>query len=492
MDKTLERYIKNDYLLLVDTCFILSDSFLEFFRSTLNKLSQNKQKLIIPREVIDEIENLKQKGKVTKEQYQEVNHFIHLYSQNNEIKVPKRALHKNHVDNLFTAKIMELRLRKNIVLFTNDSHLKKDVLALARSNSTSNIKDIQVYSIYNSKYQSLNNYNNYVKEDFEITDRFNKQGNNTLNLISVKDKIPYRKNQDLIREKYTKFMQGGEGIVYKNNNELIKIYHKENLDSKHEDKLKLLQALKNIPNTMLPKELVYNKDNHLIGFTMNFVEDSITLEAYFRKIITRQITPCRIDLINICLNLISITKKLHKEAVFVGDWNLKNILINPKSLEVNIIDTDSFQIGEFPCPVGATGFLDPDFINITKGQKIDSFFRNEANEVFSFCIILFQILMLGKAPFASKGNTNIESNEYYFPYRFNSSNEKEPEGNWKFIWHNFSFKVKEAFYDTFKHGKRYNLDWWEHILKSYKSLVEQGINSNKLIETKLKENTNKL
>ena len=480
----MEKYIQNGYLLLLDTSFILDARFCDFFHSTYNKLQSYNQKLIIPQEVIKEIQKVKDEKKISKEHYMEVMYLLEEYRKSKELTIVRELAHKNHTDNLFIAKITELRLRKNILLCSNDKNLIRDVNNLNNSLSTYKIKDIKTYSFNNIQNGEK------LKQDYLINDISNKIYNYEKVDSSLVDRTPYKTESSELLTNLVLFQKGGEGVVYKKGNyELVKIYHKKEMDKKQEQKLRALKALKSCKNVMFPKEIVYNKDNQFIGYTMDFVKDSETLDSYLRGIIIKKYQPTRLDLVKICIRISEIARDLHSKDIFMGDWNLKNILINPKTFEINFIDTDSFQTKDFPCPVAATGFLDPDFIKLTKGNKLNSYFRNEGNEIFSYCVLIFTILMLGKAPFAGKDNNNIENNEYHFPYRFNSSKEKEPEGMWKFIWHNFSFRTKESFSDTFKHGKKYKIDWWLYILNGYKYNIENGINSNKLIETELKKNS---
>ncbi len=480
----MEKYIQNGYLLLLDTSFILDTRFCDFFYSTYNKLQSYNQKLIIPQEVITEIIKVKNEKKITKEHYLEVMYLLEEYRKSKELKIIKELSHKNHTDNLFIAKITELRLRHNILLCSNDKNLIRDVNNLNNSLSTYKIKDIKTYS-----FNNLKNFDK-SKEDYIISYNSNKIYNYEKTDNSLIDKTPYKTESNELFSNISLFQKGGEGVVYKyGNNKLIKIYHKNEMDKNQEKKIRSLIGLKNCNNVMFPKEIVYNKNNQFIGYTMDLVKNSETLDSYLRGIIGKKYNPTRLDLVKICIRISEIAKNLHSQGIFIGDWNLKNILINPLTFEINFIDTDSFQTKDFPCPVAATGFLDPDFIKLTKGNKLNSYFRNEKNEIFSYCVLIFTVLMLGKAPFAGKNNNNIENNEYHFPYRFNSSKEKEPEGMWKFIWHNFSFRVKDSFYDTFKYGISYKIDWWLHALNGYKNNIENGTNSNRLIETELKKNS---
>ena len=78
-------------------------------------------------------------------------------------------------------------------------------------------------------------------------------------------------------------------------------------------------------------------------------------------------------------------------------------------------------------------------------------------------MLLFEILMLGKAPYESCNTNNqdvidaiIEGN-FPYPYRTGEDEEEErargnikaPVGKWRQIWSNTTYLVKTGFYNTF-------------------------------------------
>jgi hypothetical protein len=95
-------------------------------------------------------------------------YLLEEYRKSKELKIVKELSHKNHTDNLFIAKITELRLRHNILLCSNDKNLIRDVNNLNNSLSTYKIKDIKTYSFNNLKDFDKS------KEDYIISDNRNK------------------------------------------------------------------------------------------------------------------------------------------------------------------------------------------------------------------------------------------------------------------------------------------------------------------------------
>jgi serine/threonine protein kinase len=482
MERRLNVYIKNNYLLLMDSSFLLSEDFIEFYLGYTNILKKFSRCIYIPSEVIWEIDKIKRKKKNLTGHIKALEYVLELMKEQGVLKFISKAS-KNHVDNLFLSKITELRLRKDVVLFTKDKGLSEDVLALNKSNSTKYIKDIKVYSGQFKKMVEM------VKEDYRINENRNKPCGEKNDIVIVEDKTPaFSGNQKI--NSYTFFQEGGEGRIYVEGSVLIKIYIREEIPRNLEEKLRLLKSRgSGIKSVVFPKEMVYNQKSEFIGYTMDKLEGTVTLCDYIRGVYTKRYSLTREDLVQICIDILEITEELHKKGIYIGDWNTKNILIDTRTKKPYLIDVDSYQIGEYSCPVGMREFTDPDFIKLIKGKNYSSYHRNEKNEIFALNTLLFQILMLGKKPYARKNNENMELVSYEFPYRFNCDPSLEPEGNWKYIWHNMTYKLKEAFWETFKSGERYKLDWWNYIMKGYLVELKRGNVSGDLIPNKLKEKT---
>lgn len=384
------------------------------------------------------------------------------------------------------SKITEFRLKCNIILLTNDRGLEKDVLKLNNSNSTKGIKKIKVFRSDNKGI--INAFKKRDRSDFLLGSMSNKKKIRSSNLTSLSDNKPaYIGNSSSI-PLFSEIARGGEGKIYDLGNKVMKIYIRNQIDDNIEEKLNLLiEKSRKIheKGITFPKEIVYNSSKECIGYTMDKVIGAITLSSYLREVKQNKYCITRKNLVEISEEVLRLAKVLHQNNIYVGDWNLKNILINPDTRKLYLIDTDSFQVDDYICPVGVEEFTDHEFLSLT-GGRFNSHFRNERNEVFAIDTIIFQILMMGQKPYTRKEN---EANSYKnrrFPYRFSSDPKLEPSGNWKYIWHNLTYNLKESFWRTFTEGERYSLEWWEYIIRGYKIELDKGTVVNKLIPTTLK------
>ena len=163
----------------------------------------------------------------------------------------------------------------------------------------------------------------------------------------------------------------------------------------------------------------------------------------------------------------------------IGDINGSNILVKSPT-EVYFVDTDSFQINDYPCPVGTMEFTAPEI----QGKNYNSFLRTIGNENFAVAVLLFRLMMFGLNPYAQQGGAEIEHNirtgDFSFPYK-EKSNNKIPKGDWCYFWSHLFFKLKEHFYFTFRKGetrfeekKRPGVDVWLKDLFFYKKQLEDG------------------
>jgi serine/threonine protein kinase len=182
---------------------------------------------------------------------------------------------------------------------------------------------------------------------------------------------------------------------------------------------------------------------------------------------------------------------LHAANILVGDINPLNILINKDSDDVWFVDTDSFQIENYPCPVGTINFTAPEI----QGQKYTSFLRTKDHELFAVATMLFMILLPGKPPYSQQGGgtlgENIKNMQFRYPFRNEDENiehrgEKLPSGPYRFIWSHLSFGIKEAFHETFRENKRVSLEMWLDLLGKYKFNIDAGYLSDKLFPIEAK------
>ena len=163
----------------------------------------------------------------------------------------------------------------------------------------------------------------------------------------------------------------------------------------------------------------------------------------------------------------------------MGDINPANILVvSPK--EVYFVDTDSYQVENFPCPVGTNNYTAPEI----QRKHFSGFLRTMGNENFAVATLLFMIMLPGKPPYSQQGGedpiNNIINMDFSYPFG-DSSNKKTPDGPWRYIWSHLTYDLKKAFYNTFRkegdystENTRLTTDEWLPIFTYYLELLDSG------------------
>jgi len=182
----------------------------------------------------------------------------------------------------------------------------------------------------------------------------------------------------------------------------------------------------------------------------------------------------RIELANFALSFLDQVAFLHAHNILIGDINPLNILIQRDDPTKSwLIDTDSFQIDELPCPVGTDLFTPPHL----QGKNFAHTLRSVGDESFSVAIMLFMILMMGKHPYAVVGGASPADNikRRLFPYPKKSGKQaKIPVGVWGYIWSNFNKELKEDFYDLFTGRRTMSVAQWQERIRQYRWMLLKG------------------
>jgi serine/threonine protein kinase len=180
-----------------------------------------------------------------------------------------------------------------------------------------------------------------------------------------------------------------------------------------------------------------------------------------------------------CITILEKIKYLHDRNIIMGDINPLNILVVSPT-EVYFVDTDSYQVENFPCPVGTINYTAPEI----QRKHFSTFLRTIGNENFAVATLLFMIMLPGKPPYSQQGGedpiNNVIRMNFSYPFGDNS-NKKTPDGPWRYIWSHLTYDLKEAFFNTFKKNCKYSkentrlsCDEWLSIFKYYLDLLDSG------------------
>jgi len=268
--------------------------------------------------------------------------------------------------------------------------------------------------------------------------------------------------------------KGGEGIVFENildNTQIIKIYRKEKSSVDVKKKLTFMTKKIDINHEGIcwPSELLdingraaYSSPKAK-GIDLALLVRKPIMEEY--KFIDRKY------MVNLGINILEKIRYLHKKNILLGDINLQNILIDVKRCKAFFVDTDSYQIENFRCPVGSVAFTAPEI----QHKNFKTFERTIENENFAIATLLFILLHAGQSPYTFKGGStpqkNIAEQNFTYPYAQDITN-LTPDGMYENMWNMLSSNMKKAFYDCFKSGMRPSSKEWSILFHQYRNEID--------------------
>ena len=289
---------------------------------------------------------------------------------------------------------------------------------------------------------------------------------------NVGDTVTTEKGARLTLDK--RLSAGAEGMVFTTDNPKVvaKIYHKGIITPLRWKKLQT-QVKMGINSIGLcwPKDLLFYR-NIPVGYTM-IVGRGKTLSNVFDgpDALLNAIPECtRLDIVTTLCDLLEKYIYLHMFGIIAGDIQLKNALIySPNSLY--LIDMDSVQVGNLPCPVGTEEFTDPRLW----GKNFSGFLRKLEDEDYSIAMLVFSILFCGLHPFATRNGAETlreEILEKNFPYSLSGiSDEHIPKGGYDHIWEYLPDDIKMMLYKTFRGGESYEAVEWYAAVSAYKDAL---------------------
>lgn len=276
--------------------------------------------------------------------------------------------------------------------------------------------------------------------------------------------------------------EGGEGKIYQaaNANTVCKIYHADKLSVMRRKKIELMVTRKvQRPGICWPTDIITNESGEFLGYLMPRASGKTVQSSMFVKAVLEKTFPqwSRTDIVNLCIAFLEHIQYLHSLNIIVGDINPLNLLVGTDSNRLWIVDTDSFQIENFACPVGTVNFTAPEI----QGKNYAEFLRTKQHELFAVATMLFMLLHPGKPPYSQQGGgspaDNIKAMD--FPYWFRKdkdeySGKNAPHGPWQIIWSNLPYHMKEVFHNAFRANKRASIEEWLRAFRKYKHMLTQN------------------
>ncbi len=216
--------------------------------------------------------------------------------------------------------------------------------------------------------------------------------------------------------------RGGEGVVYGVNGHseiAIKVYKKEQVTNERRSKLRQMVAMASpqlAKHSAWPIDVI---DNGVFAVVMPRVSGIELHDLYGPK--SRMVKMPKATfrfLIMSAYNLCAALHEVHQIGAVVGDFNQRNILVSEKGA-VCFVDCDSFQIKSgtqlFKCTVGTPDQLAPEL----HGADLSRVLRSPNHDNFTLAVLIFQLLFIGRHPFAGVGGPDEISEairRYLFAY----------------------------------------------------------------------------
>lgn len=308
--------------------------------------------------------------------------------------------------------------------------------------------------------------------------------------------------------------EGGEGAVFslKEEPEMVaKIFREKASNDYRFKKLSKMisrqyEILGNPRNKSIawPRHLLRNMDGQPVGYCMQKV-DGISVQSGFMSRTARDSLFKKWgkdwdmkQLLWACVSMMQAFKRLHSQEVLMADVNGGNILFD-RDGHAHLVDTDSYQMKEYPCLVGTEEYLSVEYRKRSKGDYHVP--RELMDEYYAITVLLFEILMAGESPY-----NNMMGESGLFPYHL-TFGEKEPE-EWyirtrqyqiggkrlreeyqpscKWVWNELPYKMKVRFFKTFvpearEKGEGYTSpDEWRSLLRDYIRNIESGNKRNEI------------
>jgi DNA-binding helix-hairpin-helix protein with protein kinase domain len=221
---------------------------------------------------------------------------------------------------------------------------------------------------------------------------------------------------------------GGEGDVYTvegSSDRAVKIYTITDKSSREAKVRKMIAGGLHQKSKLIafPIALLRDTSGRFAGFTMEKVTGHKALHDLYAPGARKAEFPSADYrfLVRASTNIARAVGMAHATGCVIGDINHSGILVSDRAT-ATLIDADSFQFFDgtvrFPCLVGVPEYTPPEL----HGQRLERVVRTHNHDAFGLAIVIFQLLWMGRHPFAGKpqgrGDVPIEKaiREYRFAY----------------------------------------------------------------------------
>jgi DNA-binding helix-hairpin-helix protein with protein kinase domain len=271
--------------------------------------------------------------------------------------------------------------------------------------------------------------------------------------------------------------RGGEGTVYdlQSHTGLVAKIYNEPPAEQMQQKLGRMLSIRSAhldSYAAWPTDTLHDVAGHMVGFVMRNLSGYVPLHHVFSPMDRKKMFPDKgyNFLVHVARNLATAFYRLHEAGLVVGDVNEGNILVSANGM-VAFIDCDSFQVRDgdeyYYCEVGVPRYTPPEFLRRKSFEKV---VRTTNTDCFSMAVLLFQLLFLGRHPFAGRNTSSADMDEEtairlgHFAYSLNAEKKKLTPPPDSLSFADMPTGVKALFHQAFETQERPAPQQWIPVL----------------------------
>ncbi|MCX7747921.1 MAG: hypothetical protein N2645_13690 [Clostridia bacterium] len=194
----------------------------------------------------------------------------------------------------------------------------------------------------------------------------------------------------------TPIAEGGEGIIFEHKGIVLKIFKESVNKNEKLEKIKKLINKKLPQNTAKPLDLVFDKNNAFLGYSMKKFSGFEIKQLANKKFC--QINHITVkDITRILVEIKETLKAVHAQNIHIGDLNERNILID-NDFNTCFIDVDSWSVENLKTQVCMETFKDPLLVGTKFSKETDA---------YAFAVLIFRLLTR-LHPFGGKTDPDMD------------------------------------------------------------------------------------
>jgi serine/threonine protein kinase len=130
----------------------------------------------------------------------------------------------------------------------------------------------------------------------------------------------------------------------------------------------------------------------IVGYTMRYLKGMEVLFRYAHRPFREAGGITNSQVVDIFRDLHATLMALHGRQLVVGDFNSLNVLVSSR-LEAYLIDADSFQFGNYPCPMYTAKFVDPLLCDPKQTSPVLIKPHTVVSDWYAYALMLMQCLL---------------------------------------------------------------------------------------------------